>query len=1224
MESILKILNNRILILDGAMGTMIQSYKLDESDFRSELLRDHSTNLKGNNDILSLTQPNIIQEIHAKYLEAGADIISTNTFNSTQVSQADYGTEALTYRMNLQSASIARGIADQYSNKEPEKPRYVVGVLGPTNKTASISPKVDDPGYRNISFDNLVIDYSESVNGLIDGGVDLLMIETVFDTLNAKAALFAIMNVFEESKKTLPIMVSGTITDASGRILSGQTLQAFYYSIKHVPLFSVGLNCAFGAEQLRPYIEELSRISNELISFHPNAGLPNELGDYDESPDQMAKIVREVVENGLINIVGGCCGSTPDHIRAIVDVVQNIPPRKINPRSYKTYLSGLEPLIIDDDSLFVNVGERTNVAGSARFRKLIKDENYSEALSVAKQQIQGGAQIIDINMDEALMDSEKSMRIFLRLIASEPEIAKIPIMLDSSNWSVLEIGLKNMQGKGIVNSISLKEGEKQFIEKARLIKKFGAAVIVMCFDEKGQADTYERKIEIINRSYALLIEQANFYPEDIIFDPNIFAIATGIDEHNNYAVDYIKACNYIKDKYPGCLVSGGVSNLSFAFRGNNRIREAMHSVFLYHAIQAGMDMGIVNAGQLVVYDDIENELREAVEDVILNRRQDATDRLLVIADKYKNIKKDRVYKIKWDDKPLNHRIKYALVEGISDFIESDIEELRDEYDDPVKIIEGPLMEGMDRVGDLFGAGKMFLPQVVKSARVMKQAVAYLEPYIQDYRKVTKSENTKAKIVLATVKGDVHDIGKNIVGIILQCNNIDVIDLGVMVTAEKIIETAKEEQADIIGLSGLITPSLQEMEHIASEMERQRMDIPILIGGATTSKLHTAIKIAPNYSKSVVYVPDASRSVPVVSNLLSSIKKYKFIELLNKEQKQIVQTYLKRKKPSRLLALNKARTNRYKYNLDDYKPKKPNVRGVKVFKNVPLKEIVPYIDWTPFFSTWELKGKYPAILEDTQYGKQANELFDSARELLDKIITKKLIKAKAVIGIFPANSVEDDIEIYSDQSGMHKILTLRNLRQQISKTKGKYNNCLSDFIAPKMIGNTDWIGAFAVTAGIGVKELVREFNENNDDYSVIMTKALADRLAEALAELMHEKVRKNIWGYSDEILSIEDLIKEKYVGIRPAPGYPACPDHSEKEKIWQLLDVEMNAGIHLTENYAMDPAASVSGWYFAHPQAKYFNIGKITQEQANDYASRKKRKLIEIEKYIGGIVESHEK
>jgi len=1222
MESINKIAQQKILILDGAMGTMIQSFNLSEEDYRGSLFKNHKTNLKGNNDLLSITQPQIIQEIHEKYLKAGADIISTNTFNATSISQADYVTEDQAFKINLESAKIARDVADRFSNTTPDKPRFVVGVLGPTNKTASISPRVEDPSYRNITFDDLVKSYQEAAKGLVKGGIHFLMVETVFDTLNAKAALFGLKKLFEEEKINVPIMVSGTLTDASGRTLSGQTLRAFYNSVRHVDLLSIGLNCAFGAEQLRPYIEELSNISETLVTFHPNAGLPNELGEYDESPEHMASIVREVAERGYVNIAGGCCGSTPEHIKAIARAVEGLNPRKaINSSTGKTYLSGLEPLTIDRNSLFVNIGERTNVAGSAKFRRLIKEENYSEALNIARQQIEGGAQVIDINMDEAMLNSKKSMETFLRLIASEPDIARVPIMLDSSKWSVLETGLKNIQGKGIVNSISLKEGEEEFLQHAKFVKKYGAAVIVMAFDEHGQADTYDRKVEIIDRSFRLLMEKADFAPEDIIFDPNIFAVATGIEDHNNYAVDYIQACKYIKENLPGCLVSGGVSNLSFSFRGNNRIREAMHSVFLFHAVNAGMDMGIVNAGQLVVYDDIDSELKEAVEDVILNRRADATDRLLKIADQYKGIKKSDLIEQEWRSYSLNERIEYALVEGITEYIEIDVEELRKDIGDPVKIIEGPLMDGMNRVGDLFGSGKMFLPQVVKSARVMKKAVAYLEPYIQEYQAQSKVKKSKSKIVLATVKGDVHDIGKNIVSIILQCNNIDVIDLGVMVSAEEIIETAKSQKADMIGLSGLITPSLREMEVVASEMERQNMDIPILIGGATTSKLHTAVKIAPKYKEPVVYVTDASRSVPVVADLLNSTKRLDFIKVLKKEQSDVLKTYERRKIPSELIPLSKARNNKLKIDWNDSQIHEPNTKGIKIFQDVPLIEIRSYIDWTPFFSTWEMKGKYPNILKDKNIGKQAKELYENAQSLLDDIIKAKSLTAKAVIRIFPANSIDDDIELYLDESKRRPVFLLNNLRQQVQKSEGKANYCLSDFIAPKSTGLTDWIGAFAVTAGIGVKELVKDYEVKHDDYSAIMIKAIADRLAEALAEYMHEKVRKEIWGYSNEDFSKEDLIQERYLGIRPAPGYPACPDHSEKAKLWQLLDVEKHTGIKITENFAMDPAASVSGWYFAHPQAQYFNVGKITQEQVEDYANRKGITTSELNKFVGSLTDN---
>ena len=1191
--------------MDGAIGTMVQSYKLSELDFRGELFQNHPIDLKGNNDILSLTKPKVIKEIHSKYLQAGADIISTNTFNATKISQSDYGTESFVAEINYEAAKIAREIVDKVTKDTPHKPRFVVGVLGPTNKTASISPKIEDSGYRNITFDELVMAYSDAAKALIRGGVDLLMVETIFDTLNAKAALFALQSVFDEIGRCIPVMVSGTITDASGRTLSGQTLKAFYYSMKHFPLFSAGLNCAFGAEQLRPYIAELSDICNSLVSFHPNAGLPNELGEYDESPKHMAEIVSDIAERRLVNIVGGCCGSTPEHIAAISEAVKSVKQREIPMIEKYACLSGLESLVIRPDLLFINIGERTNVAGSAKFSRLIKEKNYDEALSVARHQIDGGAQIIDINMDDAMLESVPAIEKFLRLIATEPDIARVPIMLDSSDWNVLETGLKNMQGKGIVNSISLKEGEDKFIEQAKLVRKYGAAVIVMAFDENGQADTYKRKMEIIERCYQILTKKVDFLSEDIIFDPNIFAVATGIDEHNNYAVDYLKACRTVKEKFPGCLVSGGVSNLSFSFRGNNRIREAMHSVFLYHAIQAGMDMGIVNAGQLVVYDDIPADLRKTVEDVILNRRIDATERLLKIAEKYKSVKKTAVAEQEWRNKSVKNRIDHALVDGISKFIIEDIEEIRQIYDDPVKIIEGPLMDGMNRVGDLFGTGKMFLPQVVKSARVMKQAVSYLEPFINEVLSKSDIKKAKSKIVLATVKGDVHDIGKNIVSIILQCNNIEIIDLGVMVPTEKIIAIAKEVNADMVGLSGLITPSLAEMEHVAAEMQRQGLEIPLLIGGATTSQLHTAVKIAPNYGNAVVYVPDASRSVSVVSDLLSTGRSIGLVETMQKKQADVRKNYIERKRPTALLSLGDARENKFKINWEDYTPLTPKFVGVKVFEDYSIEELIEYIDWTPFFSTWELKGKYPAILKHPQYGKQSQKLYEDAVVLLQKITDENFLQAKGVFGIFPANSIGDDIEVYLDESNGNVLNKLYYLRQQIGKAKGKPNYCLSDFIAPKTSSKNDWIGTFAVTAGIGVKQLVQDYENQNDDYSAIMVKAIADRLAEAFAERLHKRVRKEFWGYvADEKLSDNEIIKEKFEGIRPAPGYPACPDHTEKQKIWDLLNVEKNTGMTLTESFAMNPAASVSGWYFAHPQSQYFNVGKITKEQVIDYAERK--------------------
>jgi len=1216
MSKLKNIAKKRILLLDGAMGTMIQSYGLCESDFRGARFADHPVDLKGNNDILSITCPDVIEEIHTAYFSAGADFATTNTFNATKISQEDYGMEEAVWDINYQSAAIARKVADKSTKQNPDKPRFVVGSLPPTNRTASISPDVSDPSARNVTFDELVKAYFEAAKALIAGGVDLLMVETVFDTLNAKAALFAIQSVFDEIGKTLPVMVSGTITDASGRTLSGQTLEAFYYSMKHFPLFSIGLNCAFGAEQLRPHIDELSLLSDTLVSFHPNAGLPNELGEYDESPENMAKIVGEVAERGLVNIVGGCCGSTPEHIAAIAEAVKSLAPRQIPKIEKYTCLSGLEPIVIRPDSLFVNIGERTNVAGSAKFRRLIKEENYDEALSVARHQIEGGAQIIDINMDDAMLDSVPAMEKFLRLIAAEPNIARVPIMLDSSDWNVLETGLKNMQGKGIVNSISLKEGEVEFVAHAELVHKYGAAVIVMAFDEDGQADSFERKMEIIERSHKILTEKVGFPPEDIIFDPNIFAVATGIEEHNNYAIDYLNACRAVKEKFPGCLVSGGVSNLSFSFRWNNTIREAMHSFFLYHAVQAGMDMGIVNAGQLVVYDDIPNELRDAVEDVILNRRSDAIDRLLTIADKYKGIKKVEITEQEWRNESVAKRIDHALVEGVTDFIIDDIEEIRQSVDDPVRIIEGPLMDGMNRVGDLFGAGKMFLPQVVKSARVMKKAVAYLEPFIDELQAESAVLKVKPKIVLATVKGDVHDIGKNIVSIILQCNNIEIIDLGVMVPTDKIIATAKEVGAQMIGLSGLITPSLGEMEHVAAEMQRQGFTIPLLIGGATTSQLHTAVKIAPNYGNVVVYVPDASRSVPVVSDLLCALRRDGFVETLRKKQTEVRKNYAERKRPTALLSLANARKNKFDFDWNEYTPPIPKFVGIKTFEDYSIEELINYIDWTPFFSVWELKGRYPAIIKHKKYGKQAQQLFYDAQILLKRISNEKLLQAKAVFGVFPANSIGDDIEVYSDESKNIVLNKLYHLRQQASKAKGKPNYCLSDFIAPKASGKIDWIGAFAVTAGIGIKQFVEQYENQNDDYSAIMVKALADRLAEAFAERLHERVRKEFWGYAiDENLSDDEIIREKYAGIRPAPGYPACPEHSEKQILWKIMDIEKHTGITLTESYTMYPAASVSGWYFAHPESRYFSVGKISKEQIKDYANRKDLDIDTTERYL---------
>ncbi len=1202
-ELLKKQLSKRILFLDGAMGTMIQSYKLEEKDYRGARFADWDSDLAGNNDLLSLTQPDIIKSIHRAYLDAGCDIIETNTFNATTIAMADYSMESLAYEINLESARLAKQAATEVTALTPDKPRFVAGVLGPTNRTASMSPDVNDPGFRNISFDDLVTAYTEATKGLIDGGADIILIETVFDTLNAKAAIFAVEQHFEQIGYKLPIMISGTITDASGRTLSGQTAAAFWNSLSHAEPISIGFNCALGAKELRQYIEELSNIVDTHVSAHPNAGLPNEFGEYDESPEDMAKELEDWAINGYLNIIGGCCGTSPDHIRAIIEAVEKHPPRKVPNIEKQCRLAGLEPLNIGSDSLFVNVGERTNVTGSARFKRLIVEEDYDTALDVAREQVENGAQIIDINMDEGMLDSQQAMVRFLHLIASEPDIAKVPIMLDSSKWDILEAGLKCIQGKGIVNSISIKEGEENFIRQAQLVRRYGAAVIVMAFDEQGQADTYERKVEICQRAYKILIEQVGFPPEDIIFDPNIFAIATGIDEHNNYGVDFIEATREIKRTLPHALVSGGVSNVSFSFRGNNPVREAIHAVFLYHAIKAGMDMGIVNAGQLAIYEDIPEELRNTVEDVVLNRSPDATERLLDIAEKYRGDGSNGPKKedLEWRSWPVEKRLEHALVKGIADFIEEDAEAARQQSEKALHVIEGPLMDGMNVVGDLFGAGKMFLPQVVKSARVMKKAVAYLMPFMEAEKEGDMEAN--GKVLMATVKGDVHDIGKNIVGVVLQCNNYDVIDLGVMVPAETILKTAREENVDIIGLSGLITPSLDEMVHVAKEMERQGFDIPLLIGGATTSRAHTAVKIEPHYHAPSVYVVDASRCVNVVSSLLSDDNKEQYIAKIRQEYEQVRERHKGRKAKTKQHSLEQARANKFDY--ADHEPVKPDFLGIKTFDHFDLKKLVPYIDWTPFFQTWELSGKYPAILEDKLVGEEAKKLFADARAMLDKIVEEKWLEASAVIGFFPANSQQDDIIVYQDDERTEQLETLHHLRQQNIKAPGHPNYCLSDFIAPVESGKKDYIGGFAVTTGLGIEKKLSEFEKDHDDYSAIMLKALADRLAEAFAEYMHEQVRKHYWGYaSEEQHSNSDLISEAYQGIRPAPGYPACPDHTEKEKLFKLLNVSQNTGIELTESFAMSPASAVSGWYFSHPESQYFNVGKITDEQLKNYARRK--------------------
>jgi 5-methyltetrahydrofolate--homocysteine methyltransferase len=1197
-----KHLSERILFLDGAMGTMIQGYKLDEKDYRGERFANWQTDVKGNNDLLSLTQPDIIKAIHSAYFEAGADIVETNTFNSTTIAMADYEMESLVYEINFAAAKVAREAADEFST--PEKPRFVAGVLGPTNRTASMSPDVNDPGFRNIFFDDLVISYTEATKALIDGGADLILIETVFDTLNAKAAIFAVENVFEELGFALPVMISGTITDASGRTLSGQTVGAFWNSLKHVKPISFGFNCALGATELRQYIEELSNIADTHVSAHPNAGLPNAFGEYDETPEQMAAEIADWAASGYLNIIGGCCGTSPDTIRAIVNAVEKFPPRQIPDIPKHCALSGLEPLKISADSLFVNVGERTNVTGSAAFKRLVIEGNFEAALDVAKQQVENGAQIIDINMDEGMLESKEAMVRFLMLIASEPDISKVPIMLDSSKWDILEAGLKCIQGKGVVNSISMKEGEDKFIQQAKLVRRYGAAVIVMAFDEVGQADTKERKIEICQRAYKILTEQVGFPPEDIIFDPNIFAVATGIDEHNNYGVDFIEATREIKRTLPHALISGGVSNVSFSFRGNNPVREAIHAVFLYHAIKAGMSMGIVNAGQLAIYEDIPRELRDAVEAVILNQHDGSgTDTLLAIADKYRGdgveVKKEDA---EWRNLPVNERLAHALVKGITDFIDEDTEEARLQAERPLHVIEGALMDGMNVVGDLFGAGKMFLPQVVKSARVMKKAVAYLMPFMEA-DKSAADRQSNGKILMATVKGDVHDIGKNIVAVVLQCNNYDVIDLGVMVSAEKILQTARMEKVDIIGLSGLITPSLDEMVHVAKEMQRQGFKIPLLIGGATTSRAHTAVKIEPHYeNSSVVYVTDASRAVGVASNLLSGELATDYKASIRAEYIEVRERHKGKEAKTLQHSLENARANKF---ATTHQPIKPEFLGVKVIDDVSLATLAEYIDWSPFFQTWELAGGYPKILNDAVVGEEARKLFADAKEMLEKIITENWLQNRAVIGFFPANSIDDDIQLFTDESRGEVLETLHHLRQQNVKAPGRPNYCLSDFVAPLESGVMDYVGGFAVTTGIGIETKLEEFEKDNDDYSSIMLKALADRLAEAFAEYLHLRVRKQHWGYaSDENLDNDALINENYKGIRPAPGYPACPDHTEKAKLFKLLNVTENTTIELTENFAMYPASAVSGWYFSHPQAQYFNVGKIDKDQLSDYARRK--------------------
>jgi len=1217
IEALHRLLRERILLLDGAMGTMIQGQGLDEDAFRGERFRDWKSDLKGNNDLLSLTQPQIIRDIHRQFLDAGADILETNTFNSNAPSMGDYGMESLVGELNLAAARIARQSADEFAAASGQA-KFVAGVLGPTNRTASISPDVNDPGFRNISFEDLADTYKIAAKSLIEGGVDFLMVETIFDTLNAKAAIFAIRRTFQECGLRLPVMISGTITDASGRTLSGQTTEAFWNSIRHADPFMVGLNCALGASDLRPYVAEFSRLADVNVSAHPNAGLPNEFGEYDESPEAMAKVVGEFVDSGLVNLVGGCCGTTPEHIRALRDVVAGKSPRPIPQVEAKCRLAGLEPFNIGPDNLFVNVGERSNVTGSAIFRRLIEADDYNEAVTVARQQVDTGAQVIDVNMDEGMLDSEKAMVTYLNMIASEPDVARVPIMIDSSKWSVIEAGLRCVQGKSVVNSISLKEGEDPFIEQARLVRDYGAAVIVMAFDEQGQADNIERKVEICKRSYKILTEKLDFDAADIIFDPNIFAVATGIEEHNNYGRDFIEATRQIKEALPGVLVSGGVSNVSFSFRGNNIVREAIHSVFLYHAIKSGMDMGIVNAGQLAIYEDLPKKLRDAVEDVVLNKRSDGTERLLDVAEDYKGqvagVKRD-LADLSWREQSVEKRLEHALVKGIDKFVVEDTEEARLAAERPLHVIEGPLMAGMNVVGDLFGDGKMFLPQVVKSARVMKKAVAHLLPFIEEEKGGVIETN--GKIVMATVKGDVHDIGKNIVGVVLQCNNFEVIDLGVMVSCEKILETAKREGADIIGLSGLITPSLEEMVNVASEMQRLDFGLPLLIGGATTSPAHTAVKIEPNYEGPVIYVKDASRSVGIAQALIEKTSRDALVLKVREDNAKRRERHAGKSRLAPQLSISQARDNKHLLDWENYTPPKPLLTGTQVFADFDLSALRDYIDWMPFFNAWEFHGKFPAIMSDSVVGEEARKLFADASVMLDKIIRDKWLQARAVVGIFPANSVDhDDIRVFTDDGRQTELMRLCHLRQQRSKPGGQSHHCLADYLAPVESAVEDYIGGFAVTAGIGIDEHIQHFEADHDDYSSIMLKALADRLAEALAEFMHECVRKEIWAFgSTEALSNESRIAEEYRGIRPAPGYPACPDHTEKDRLWRLLDAENAIGLQLTESYAMFPTAAVSGFYYSHPESRYFSVGNVGRDQIESFAERKGMSVAEAEKWL---------
>jgi 5-methyltetrahydrofolate--homocysteine methyltransferase len=1240
-ESLTALLQSRILVLDGAMGTMIQRHTFSEEDYRGSRFAEWERDLKGNNDLLTLTQPEAISGIHRAYLEAGSDLIETNTFNAQKISLADYGMEDLAYELNLESARLARAACDAMATETPDRPRFVAGALGPTNRTASISPDVNDPGARNVTYMELVEAYLEQANGLVDGGADVLLIETIFDTLNAKAAIFAVETLFEERGRRWPVMISGTITDASGRTLSGQVTEAFWNSVRHAKPLLVGLNCALGAQEMRPYLAELARVADCFISCYPNAGLPNAFGEYDEAPDQTAAIVREFAESGLVNILGGCCGTTPDHVSGMAAVVDGVTPRVPPAREPACRLSGLEPLTITDASLFVNVGERTNITGSAKFRNLIRDGDYNSALSVARQQVENGAQVIDINMDEGMIDGVAAMDRFVKLIASEPDISRVPLMVDSSKFEVIEAGLRCVQGKPIVNSISMKEGEEKFRREATLCRKYGAAVVVMAFDEEGQADNLERRKTICERAYRILVDEVGFPAEDIIFDPNIFAVATGIEEHANYGVDFIEATRWIKQNLPGALVSGGVSNVSFSFRGNNAVREAIHAVFLYHAIAAGMDMGIVNAGALVVYDQVDPKLRERIEDVILNRNPDATERMLEIAAEFAGAgMKAEAVNDEWRQLPVDERITHALVKGIDEYAETDTEELRALIEarggQPIEVIEGPLMAGMNVVGDLFGAGKMFLPQVVKSARVMKKAVAYLIPFIEAGKSPEDTGRSNGKVVMATVKGDVHDIGKNIVGVVLQCNNYDVIDLGVMVPAQKVLDAAKEHDADVIGLSGLITPSLDEMVNFAAEMERQGFDIPLLIGGATTSRAHTAVKVDKKYHGPVIWVKDASRSVPVVAALLSDEQRPGLLADVKADYDSLRARHDARKDAKVILPIAAARENRTPIDWTGYRPPRPHLitqqtrdmhsddyhapsqptQFVKTFQNYSIAELREYIDWQPFFNAWEMKGKYPDILNNPASGETARKLWNDGQKMLDAIVEERWLTASGVIGLFPANAVEDDIEVYTDETRTEVLTTLHQLRQQTEHRPGVPHRSLADFVAPKPTGLRDYVGAFAVTAGLGSSAKIAEFKAALDDYSAILLESLSDRLAEAFAERLHERVRTEFWGYNpDESLDCDALIKERYVGIRPAPGYPACPEHTEKQALWDLLDVKANVGIELTESMAMWPGASVSGLYFSHPQSQYFVVGHLGRDQVEDYARRKGWTVAEAEKWL---------